>query len=1377
MLYQNKRPNPVTLWILFLWVLTGPFLFTATGSGFKFINNFETGLHSLNWSVLQDKRGVVYSANNGGVIELDSGDSNLINIPNSWVRSLALGKNGIIYVGGVNELGYLSLEPDGSRRYFSLIQKIKPGQRNFATVWRINTTTEGVYFRTSKYLFRWNPVEKNFHVWEPTARFNASFTCNGTLYIHQRGVGLMKMENETLNMIPGRENFASARIYMMVSMAPDSPELLIGTRSKGLFIHDGKNTLPLEMREDDFLKSAQLSHGVRLDHLPDHLPGKASLFALATLRGGLLIIDAKGQLVRVFNKTSGLADDNIKYVNQDRAGNLWLAMDRGLAVIEYTSPLSFYNEERGALKGNVNTIRRHGPKSGLYAGTSQGLYRLHPPAAPGKPEAFRPVPGISAACFDLVSTGPTLLAATIGGVYSYNQNTGSARRITTAPAYVLFYVAGAEPTVLAGLRTGLVALRLRDDRWIQSSVFQNITQNIRTIVRDPDGGLWLGTMTGGVIKVNFPSPGSLVNPVITRYKDADGLESGEIRVFDGLGHVTFASGKKIFRFNENKKRFISDKSLGEKYIKGSANIFKLARSRDNRLWFHSEFWNYMATPRSGEGFNIDGTPFLRLSKSQVDVIYPEPSGQYIWMGGSAGLVRFETGGKKNYKQRFNTLIRDVKINGKTIRFTGGEYLKAPAQAPDIPVFRYRDRNISFRFSGIYYENPEELDYSVMLEGYDREWSEWSKDSRTFYTNLDSGVYTFRVKARNTFKKESEEASYRFRLLPPWFKTWWAFFIYGVLAFIFVFFVVRWRSAKLERDKRRLEQTVKDRTRQIDEKNRQLENQTHQLLEQSDKLKEMDLIKSRFFANISHEFRTPLTLIMGPLEQMLAGAPDSEGEKKVSLMMRSARRLLHLINQLLDLSKLDGGKMAIKAAEIDIIPYLKRLIESFRMMAEQKQIELSFHSPFPQFRLYFDPVKMEDVMCNLLINAIKFTPAGGRITVSVRDDGDSLAISVADTGVGISREQLEHIFDRFYQAGSNDKSQGGGTGIGLALARELVLLHHGAIAVASSVGKDSGSDFMISLRKGKDHFQPHEIASSPAPFHGAKAGEVTDIYGLPSGEDHKPGETEEEGTGEKEDQQDKELILVVEDNADARLFIRQSLEPYYRVKEAADGKEGIQRAREIIPDLIVSDVMMPEVDGYQLCKTLKKDIKTSHVPIILLTAKAAEDSVVEGLETGADDYVTKPFSTPILLARIRNLILLRRSWQQKIQRRLMLQPEEVQVSDMDQKFIKEVQEVIEKNLSDTLFGVVQMGKALYMSRATLYRKILALTGQSPREFIKSYRLKRGAQLLKDKFGNVTEVAFETGFSSTAYFTKCFKEQFHQLPSEYEYQQEFEAPQGQ
>jgi CheY-like chemotaxis protein/AraC-like DNA-binding protein len=415
--------------------------------------------------------------------------------------------------------------------------------------------------------------------------------------------------------------------------------------------------------------------------------------------------------------------------------------------------------------------------------------------------------------------------------------------------------------------------------------------------------------------------------------------------------------------------------------------------------------------------------------------------------------------------------------------------------------------------------------------------------------------------------------------------------------------------------------------------------------------------------------------------------------------------------------------------------------------------------------------MEDVICNLLTNAIKFTPAGGKITVTctrsptkkVNFPSGSVKISVSDTGPGIPGDKLADIFHRFYQSESTYEHYPKGFGIGLAIAKELVELHHGVINVHSTAGQ--GTEFIIELPLGDQHLKPDEIIdltgeSLKSP--GTCKIPTPDMAKAEKEEEEPEEEMEQEITAEKAV---KDIILVVEDSIDMRNYIKSSLEPHYQVVEAKDGRDGIEKASQIIPDLIISDIMMPETDGYELCRVIKNSRDTSHIPIILLTAKASEESILQGLEIGADDYVTKPFSTQLLGARIKNLIQLRSHLQLNMNREMTLQPTNMPVSPMDKGFIKELREVIEKNLSDPDFNVEQLGKKLYMSGATLYRKIQALSGESPTEFIRSYRLKRAAQLLKSGFDSVTEVAFEVGFNSRSYFTKCFREKFHQLPSSF------------
>jgi len=382
----------------------------------------------------------------------------------------------------------------------------------------------------------------------------------------------------------------------------------------------------------------------------------------------------------------------------------------------------------------------------------------------------------------------------------------------------------------------------------------------------------------------------------------------------------------------------------------------------------------------------------------------------------------------------------------------------------------------FQFAAAFFEAESELSYRCFMVGYDEKWSDWNKKTTINYTNLDAGTYTFRVQAKNIYDLEGEEDRFMFTVLPPWYKTWLAYLLYVVSILLFFFLVLKWRSTKLLQEKKKLETVVIERTQEVQQKNRQLENQTRLLTAQSEKLQEMDRIKSRFFANISHEFRTPLTLIMSPLEKMSAQSSDESGQQTVGLMMRNARQLLRLINQLLDLSRFDSGKMKLNAAYLDIVPFLKAIVSQFEIPAQSKNIALKFSAPENDLFLYFDAARLGEAVCNLLINALKFTNPGGSIQVSVQREtpqtGSSMpghvTLSVKDSGIGISLEQMPRIFDRFYQAEHHDAVERKGTGIGLAITREIVELHQGTINVHSYEGE--GSEFAIRLPLGNQHLE-------------------------------------------------------------------------------------------------------------------------------------------------------------------------------------------------------------------------------------------------------------------------------------------------------------------
>lgn len=514
-----------------------------------------------------------------------------------------------------------------------------------------------------------------------------------------------------------------------------------------------------------------------------------------------------------------------------------------------------------------------------------------------------------------------------------------------------------------------------------------------------------------------------------------------------------------------------------------------------------------------------------------------------------------------------------------------------------------------------------------------------------------------------------------------------------------------------------------------------------------KVLEMDTIKSRFFANISHEFRTPLTLMLGPLRQMEENMVDEQQTKKyIGIMRRNGDRLLQLINQLLDLSKLESGKMELHVSKTDLTGLLKAIAHSFDSLAEQNQVNYHIHFPEENIIGFADRDKLEKIVVNLLSNAFRFTPARGTVSFYVEYDEKRLRFTVQDNGIGIPKQQLDKVFDRFQQVPGTE----GGTGIGLSLTKELLDLHKGQISVKSETGK--GSSFRVSIPVAAEFYQPAEISSTLA------------ISAIHRSTDEKETTIDIQ---EEEVLQDPSLplVLIVEDNTDLQLFINDILKTEFRTEISSNGKQGMQKAIEIVPDCIVSDIMMPEMDGIELVQRLKLESATSHIPFILLTARAGTGSKIEGLKTGADDYLVKPFDGQELIIRIRNLIDQRRQLRERYSRQVIsIQPEALTVASTEHEFILQVRKVIEENLDNELFGVSELADAVHLSRSQLHRKLKSLTGTAPNELVRNYRLERALQLLQQHSGNISEIAFQTGFSSPAYFSKCFSDRYGYAPGE-------------
>ncbi|HMB89217.1 MAG TPA: ATP-binding protein, partial [Rhodothermales bacterium] len=659
------------------------------------------------------------------------------------------------------------------------------------------------------------------------------------------------------------------------------------------------------------------------------------------------------------------------------------------------------------------------------------------------------------------------------------------------------------------------------------------------------------------------------------------------------------------------------------------------------------------------------------------------------------------------------------------------------------TLRPEERDVAFRYTALEYNRPEDVRFQYKLEGYDGTWRDAGAERVAAYTNLPPGDYIFLVRA-GLGGIWSDPASMEVTSTPFFWEATWFLVLTGLLFATVgpLFYVFRVRQLKAREAE--LEQAVAVRTEQLAEKATELQHANE--------------LKSRFLANLSHEFRTPLTLTFGPLDDIAHRrfASLEEAIPHVERARRNGGRLLLLINQLLDLSRLDAGALLLHTHRHDLATHLLQIAALFDSFAETRSIH--FATDIPDGVLYhvYDADKMEKVVVNLLSNAFKFTPAGGKVSVSAASETDgSVRIVVADTGPGISEAHLGHLFDRFYQVDSASTRSHEGTGIGLALVKELVELHEGTIEVESTVG--FGTRFTVRIPR------LEEEAAAPRQDRGSASALPETEYALaaslpmPALSPELPASVPEEAT----------VVLVVDDNADMRAYIRAHLEEHFTIIEAENGRVGFERAVELVPDLVLSDVMMPEMDGLEACAALKADERTSHTPVVLLTAKAEVEHRIEGYESGADAYLPKPFNAEEVQVRVRTLIAER----QRLRARFAGMTGEVAIEDestllpREAAFLAKVEEMIETHLSDAHFGVDHLAEALSMSRRQLFRKMGALTEETPAALMRRRRLEQATVLLREGTMSVKEVAFEVGFTSQASFGRLFREVYGVPPSQY------------
>ncbi len=951
-----------------------------------------------------------------------------------------------------------------------------------------------------------------------------------------------------------------------------------------------------------------------------------------------------------------------------------------------------------------------------------------------------------------------------------------------------------------------------------------ITSNMQTapwevgcIIEDNDGFLWIGTTNGlhRFSKKSISPDYQLSNYDITTFKEsADflSLPNNYITCLekDKEGNIWIGTyGNGISKCISKNNKTFQFANLSTKNGLANNVVYRILSDDKNNLWISTEngLSNYIQNNNTFQNYYTkDG---LRNNQYYWNAAYKSSNG-ILYFGGMNGLNYFNPDSIKSYHFKVPTYITDLKIFNKSIKplqkRNGLVPLHKSIFATDTIMLSFKDNVFSFEFSSLPYFSTSKIKYAYQLEGVDKDFVIVPSDRRiASYTNLKGGEYTFTVKSTNTEGKWINDPTKVVLIVkPPFYKTTWFKYLLFITVLLLIYGYIKYRSFRLSVQKKRLEEIVEIRTNELNEKNAQLEVSTNTLLKQNTQLaqrkqeiekqktllenqnkeiitqrdtvlnlnKEIESIhqmRMQFFTNISHEFRTPLTLIIAPVERLLQSNLNLNKEeftKTLQYVKRNTERLLLLTTEIMKFRKFETGKIKLTLYQGNIGDFINEIAEAFRPIAHQKKLNFHVSIDFNLKDLWYDKNKLEDILFNLLSNAMKYTPPKGEVSLNVsqivRDNNkQSLFINIKDTGIGISEEAKKKVFDRFYRADSNSDFSTYGTGIGLAITKQNVETMNGSITLDSEINK--GSSFKVFLPVNEADFPEHDKSQNVEVSQVALKERVNLLVDIEPNENtvkiNLNHTNSDNGTI-------KPKILIVDDNNDLREFVAEALNPDYVVYTAVDGEQGLKEALEKEPDLILSDIMMPKINGLDMCKQLKNNLHTSHLPIILLTAKGQEDDFVEGLQTGADDYISKPFNLSVLKAKIDSLIENRK----KLKRMFHnaegeINAETVTTNTVDEEFMEKINKVVAENYTNPSFDIDSFASKMYVSRSLLYKKLKALTNVSPNEYVNIYRLKKSVQLLKNKNVQISEVAFQIGFNDPKYFSRVFKKFYNCSPSAY------------
>ncbi|WP_375447558.1 two-component regulator propeller domain-containing protein [uncultured Fibrella sp.] len=1370
---------------------------------FEHITVNEGLSHSDAMCVVQDKDGFIWVGTNNGINRYDGHTLKKYLLPvntrnglsGNRISALHTDSQGRLWVG--SESSGLSLFDASHDRFINVSQlaansvpKPLSDQLNLTDVNTITSDNQGrIWAGTSKmglFVLTLNAAAQVVNMQQITLAGRANYRVtelvasrDGTVWIGTSQVGLWYAKSPVNSVQPPVFQHVSLPDRVIRALHIDyRGDLWIGTNEHIFWVSQKNHQLRRELGATRLPQPIQAIECIYLDSFGKLWVGTnfgLHVWPKQTTTGGGTIppvsTDQPGTFLPLDDDPYSINSGRIHQIFEDRTHILWLAASAGGLNKVDLRHKPFDNLQRQfsqhpTLPNNyINAIYKDETRNWLWIGTRNGFSRYDLATRTYRNYVSRQLPGdatgIDIASFCQASDGTLWVGTRYEGIIrlqgdkltSFTELPGQPTLLSTSIESIVedrfgtIWAASFEIGLLRFDRQGKLLKRF------STSNSGLLTKQFTFLLYDKTSDiLWASTKDRGVLKLRV-TPDSLL--VLNQYsynpKDVNSLSVNYAWPLlkdrrGGLWIGTIGGGLNQLTTDKQGRDVI--RRYGN--LIPEPNVESILEDEEGQLWLGGEGL-VRFNPTTGKWLRYDLADGLQSNSFKVGAAYRATDGT-LYFGGIKGLTYFKPSQIRPNPYPPVVRLTNLRIYNKPVAVgetvNGRVVLAQPLDKTPKLVIKAAENDFSVEFVGLNYANPQKHTYAYQLQGYNDSWVYATAGQRTAsFANLPAGDYTLVVKASNGEGQWSSRlATLAISVLPPWWRTWWAYLIY--IALIGAALVLYRRVALAQ-------QALKNKL----------------ALEQFkvEKEKEVTDSKLRFFTNVSHELRTPLTLILGPMDELAsAGTGQLQNiREKIMLMHQQTRKLMMLVNQLMDFRKVEAGHITLRASRVNITSFLTEIVLIFKLKAEELNLDYAMEGTAHDVMMYIDRSKVEIVLTNLLSNAIKYTPTGRkiRVLVSVAGSPDQEAvfrenrlvanyvqITVRDWGVGMKADEVERVFDPYYQASHTETMRMMGTGIGLSLVKQFVEAHSGEVTVQSAVG--AGTTFTLRLPFGRAHL-PTDAIHTDAPMPELLPEIMTGFAGIdPIGNPALPG-TYLEGA----------RILLVEDNDELRPYLQQLFEPAFTVYTAADGIEGWDKTLELMPDLVVSDVMMPRSSGLDLCRKIKQNPKTMHLPVVLLTARVSAIHELEGLETGADEYMAKPFNPRLLYAKIVAILQSRFRQKEYYHRQILLEPTDVVIPDEEKQLLEKAMGIVEANLNEADFTVPVLVREMGMSQSAFYRQIKAITGQSAVEFIRDVRMKRAAQLLATSHLRIAEIAHQVGFEDLKHFRKTFQNLYGMSPSDY------------